>query len=915
MQLLKKRHFKISSITDKILQWEQELNSNISKVHNNYKESLFYFILKSWLIKDSNSSTISLEINNSNNSSLTFRPEEDFFIVNKTTWYSIKGKLKVKQIPIRKFGYYCYKKLVFVFDNFCYFFYKDKNLDRKMIYEGYLNFINNNKQNIDKIVHLLQANEINNFFMKINANVELYRQILYYKGNTFELVLKKNVQYRTFFNEQDKMKENAIYKKLNPINHEKQKLTALKKKNSFRKNKNLNISKSKSNDSNSLDQSKLHSNNSAGNITNLHHSQSDISIIINKSLIRERSCIDIQANSLRNKLDKIPDHFPDRKLSKSEEEKLNKILRAVIHYYCFYKNFNYKLNLEQEVNDLNLCMINKDWLNKFFINKFNFYRIKEYLNKKYEEVDPMNFLEYKERLIKACRIKDFLLVQAQPIKPLQKDFTEFGQEYYENYELIDKNCYQIFKETFGTYELDEIRIFRINIIKYKGIIINYKPNQIEVSKQYMDKDKTNKNTKPERYLIVLTNSKYMNFRIKRPLEENGITEGIKLIPKEQNEEDDEEYFKIKLNNEIIGSLINITNPVNKTFGNFIPSEPCLIGIEKNDTINSLNSVLQCLSNIKSLIGYFLNKKRMKQISIQKLKRPFSYQLMEIFKNLWLNESNEKMENISAKKLSEYLLEINPFFCQKKSNANELLYFTINLVHKEMNTIENINTYIINHKIKFNYQLCFETYYNYFKSNYKSIISDVFYAFKNDTITCSNCFNTSHSINFYDKLNFTPDDVRVFKAYSTTSILIEECFEYNERKIEYYYCKDYFCNFCNNYANGVLSTKLVSVPKCLIVNLERKEEKDFYVNVIFDEFLNLRNFVFYDSNSYLYELIGVITNMSGFDEDKKYIAFCKSSANKNWYLYDDTTVNQVEFKDIKDTGNVNILIYHQCIYNK
>ena len=79
-----------------------------------------------------------------------------------------------------------------------------------MIYEGYLNFINNNKQNIDKIVHLLQANEINNFFMKINANVELYRQILYYKGNTFELVLKKNVQYRTFFNEQDKIKQNAM---------------------------------------------------------------------------------------------------------------------------------------------------------------------------------------------------------------------------------------------------------------------------------------------------------------------------------------------------------------------------------------------------------------------------------------------------------------------------------------------------------------------------------------------------------------------------------------------------------------------------------------------------------------------------------------------------------------------------------
>ena len=915
MQLLKRRHFKISSVTDKIMQWQQELVSNISKVYNNYKESLFYFILKSWLIKENNSSQILFVINNS---SFNLNPEEDFFILNKTTWYSIKGKLKVKQIPIRKIGYYCYKKLVFVFDNYCYFFYKDKNLDRKTIYEGYLNFIN--KQNIEKILHLLETNEINHFFVKINANTDLYRQILYYKGNTFELVLKKNVQNRTFFNEQDKNKEKVIYKKitLNQNNHEKSKLTALKKNNLFRKSKKHNINNS--NDSNISEPSKLRNNNSAENLTNiLLHSQSDISIIINKSLIRDRSCIDIQANSLRKKLDKIPEHFPNRKLSKSEDEKLNKILKAVIHYYCFYKNFNYKLNLEQEVNDLNLCMINKDWLNKFFINKFNFYRIKEYLNKKYEEIDPMDFLEYKELLIKACRIKDFLLVQTQPILPLQKDFTEFGDEYFENYELIDNNCYQIFKETFGSYELDEIRIFKINIIKYRGIIINYKPNQVEISKQYMDKNnKSNnnkKNTKPERYLIVLKNSKYMNFRIKRPLEENGITEGIKLIPTEQNEEDYEEYFKIKLNKEIIGSLINITNPVNKSFGNFIPSQPCLLGIEKNDVINSLNSILQCLNNIKSLIGFFLNKKRMKQISIQKEKRPFSYELLQIFKDLWLNETKEKKEKISAKKLSEYLLKMNPFFSQKKNNAIEILYFIINLLHKEMNTIENINTYVINNKIRFNYQLCFETFYNYYKSNYKSIISDVFYGFKNDTITCSNCFNTSHSINIYDKLNFLPDDIRIFKAYSNTSILIEEGFEYNERKIEYYYNKDFFCNFCNNYANGVFCTKLISVPKCLIINLERKEEKDFYVNVIFEEFLNLTNFAFYDSNNYLYELIGVITNVSKFDEDKKYISFCKSSTNKMWYLYNDATVNQIEFKDIKNIGNVNILIYHHCIDNK
>ena len=230
-------------------------------------------------------------------------------------------------------------------------------------------------------------------------------------------------------------------------------------------------------------------------------------------------------------------------------------------------------------------------------------------------------------------------------------------------------------------------ILILNIIKNKGVIINYNPNQIEITTMYMTNNNKNNKSKPERYLVVLSNKKYMNFRIKRPLEENGIHEGLKLIPIEQNEEDDEEYFKIKLNKLTIGNLINITNPINKTFGNFIPSNPCLTGLEKNDIIYSMNSVIQVLNNIPLLIGYFLNKKRMKQIYIQKENRPLSYKLLEIFKNLWSNEGKNKA--FSSKDMSLYLLEMNPFFSGNESNPKELLYYIINLVHQELNTIENI----------------------------------------------------------------------------------------------------------------------------------------------------------------------------------------------------------------------------------
>ena len=149
MQLLKKRHLKILSIQEKLSQWQQELDLDISKNHFHFKESLLYFVLKSWLYKNNTSPLPDIIMPNT---SFNIDPEDDFIIVNKTTWYSIKGKLRGKFNPVKKLGYFCNKKLVIIFDNFCYFFYKDK-LSKGKISEGYINFMS--KYNTDKIIFFL----------------------------------------------------------------------------------------------------------------------------------------------------------------------------------------------------------------------------------------------------------------------------------------------------------------------------------------------------------------------------------------------------------------------------------------------------------------------------------------------------------------------------------------------------------------------------------------------------------------------------------------------------------------------------------------------------------------------------------------------------------------------------------------
>ena len=954
MQMRNKKYYKIPDSTEKLAIWQKEFDANISIIHPQFKEALLYFISKSW----TNNILYSAKKYNSNISSLingstSIEPDEDFFVVNKTTWYSIKNRIRIKEKPFRKLGFFCNRKLVFIFDDLCYFFYKDRLINDNKIKEGYITF--SKGQNLDNIIYILESCDINTFFNKTKADKELYKQILYYKGVTFELTLKQNIENRTSYNN-TKNNINNYLNKNNIISQSQDKQNSIisnKNKYSFNSNRLPPIKKNKNDNTLSNDKKvknyievKMYHDNSKKNIRmidddkpnikNFNSNPSKISIEVKS---REQSGKSYRKKNFlsQENVSESPEHFPeDRKLSKKEEDKLDKIIKCLIYYYCFTKKFMNELESSDGYKEINLCLINKEWID-FFLNKYSFYKIKEYLDKNYDNVEQRNFLEYKESisLNNVCNIKDFILVKTKPVQSLEKEFTEYGQEYYENYEFINKHTLDNLKDLFGSFDIEPAKEYKINILKDKGLIINYNSTKIEITKKYInennniidnnDKDKDTKkgkensnnlNTdinikKPERYLIVLSNSKHMNYKVKRPIEDNGIDEGLKHIGIEKNEDEiDEETYQIKLKSEIIGTLVNITNPPNKTLGNFIPHKPCLIKLEKNTNIYCLNSVIQCLSNIPQLTGHLLNKKRILQIFIQREMKPLSYEYVEVLKNLWMNEN---IKIYSPKNISNFIQEMNPFLSGNESDIiKDLLFFLINNMHQELNKIENPSQYIPNNAVKYNFQLTFELYLNYFNANYKSIISDLFYGLKNDTITCDNCMSTSHSLNYYDIMNYSLEQIRVFKGYSYDTVYVEECFDYNERKIDLYNCKNYFCNFCNKYSNGILSSKLILIPKILILVLSRQEEKDFEINLIFEEYLNLRKYIFYDSNPYKYELIGVIININKYKEEKNYIAFCKSSVNKKWYLYDDDNdVIEVTFDKVKEKGKADILIY-SCV---
>ena len=72
MKLINKKHYKISNVSEKLSLWQQELETDISKIYYNFKESQLYFVLKKWITKTNSEQFLPDIITNSN----TLNPDD-----------------------------------------------------------------------------------------------------------------------------------------------------------------------------------------------------------------------------------------------------------------------------------------------------------------------------------------------------------------------------------------------------------------------------------------------------------------------------------------------------------------------------------------------------------------------------------------------------------------------------------------------------------------------------------------------------------------------------------------------------------------------------------------------------------------------------------------------------------------------
>ena len=380
------------------------------------------------------------------------------------------------------------------------------------------------------------------------------------------------------------------------------------------------------------------------------------------------------------------------------------------------------------------------------------------------------------------------------------------------------------------------------------------------------------------------------------------TRFLRRISKMQEANEKDNNQKIETNN----SKVTRTKRKSKTIKYLgcplsLPPEG-VVGLQNVGATCYMNAALQCFSNIERLRGYFLNNKS----KIKKKENKLSSSLLTIFENLW-EESN--ITYYVPQEFKDVISEMNPLFKGIQANdTKDLILFILETIHNELNEINNsING---NNSVNpLDYNSVLVNFSIYFRKNYNSIISNLFYGMNNSMMNCCTCRRTLHNVQCFNILIFPLEEVRKYKGYNQNMVNIYDCFDYNEKQDFMGGENQISCNYCNRMSNSINQTKIIISPNILIINLNRGRGLMYDIKLNFSEVLEIKKYIFYSASPHYYELIGVVSHLDGSDMSGHFIAFCKNSENCKWYKFNDAIVTESNIYEVLNFGVPYVLFYN------
>ena len=335
------------------------------------------------------------------------------------------------------------------------------------------------------------------------------------------------------------------------------------------------------------------------------------------------------------------------------------------------------------------------------------------------------------------------------------------------------------------------------------------------------------------------------------------------------------------------------------------STPGIIGLENIGATCYMNATLQCFSNIVRLRSFLIDEEVHQHLKSNKNEKQLSFALSEVLYHLW---KDLKIQYYKPENFKEKISEMNPLFKGIAANdPKDLVLFLLETLHNELNEAPKLqmnNNYMANN---FNFFDVFNEFFQYFNNENKSVISDEFYGSMNTMTTCGYCKVTIHNVQSINILFFPLEEIRKFKNYYHNLIKIEDCFQYYERQEIYPSC---YCNNCRQLYPAYNQSKIIWAPPTLIINLNRGRGLQFNVNFKLEEYIDLKNYIFYSESPHKYELVGIICHYGSNDMGGHFIAYCKNCNDCQWYRFNDAIITPISFNQI--TGLPYVLFYSYII---
>jgi len=379
----------------------------------------------------------------------------------------------------------------------------------------------------------------------------------------------------------------------------------------------------------------------------------------------------------------------------------------------------------------------------------------------------------------------------------------------------------------------------------------------------------------------------------------------------------------------------------------------LIGFENIGATCYMNATLQCLCNIKTFAEFFKYSKHLKKIvkddiNQEKLCSAFKILLddcypIELSQNyqIYLSQNPNKpkyagrdlsKKSYAPENFKETISRMNPLFEGVAANdAKDLVNFLIMTLHEETNTVHPspIDNNPGNMSMDQTNQVAmFNKFFQNFAQNYRSVISDLFYALNCNITQCGNCQKISYNYQIYFFLIFPLEEVKKYKLQNNNIqfmnynfnnfnnnmvnniVDIYDCFAY-EQKINFMCGENaMYCNYCRQTCGSSMRTILTTGPKILIIILNRGKGNEFNVKINFYPEINLTNYMERKDLVWKYELFGVITHIGESGMGGHFIAYCKEFWTNQWLKYNDAIVSPVsDFKrEVIDFAMPYLLFY-------